>query len=46
MVINDVVELSIVSRDMDWALKLTLKGLQWTSFESWLNVNAHALLGA
>ncbi|KAJ8424845.1 hypothetical protein Cgig2_030072 [Carnegiea gigantea] len=44
MVINNVV-LSVVSRDMAGALKSTLKGLRWTSFDSWLNVNKHALLG-
>jgi len=34
MVVNDVVELSVVSRDIARALKSTLKGLRWTTFES------------
>jgi len=34
MVVNDAMELSVVSRDMVGALKLTLKGLRWTTFES------------
>ncbi|KAJ8425510.1 hypothetical protein Cgig2_024221 [Carnegiea gigantea] len=46
MVINDAMELSVVSKDIVGALKLTLKGLRWNYFESWLSVNKHALLGA
>jgi len=34
MLINDVVELFIVSREMARDLKSTLKGLQWTTFDS------------
>ncbi|KAJ8424442.1 hypothetical protein Cgig2_003900 [Carnegiea gigantea] len=46
MVVNDVVELSVVSRDVAGDLKSTLKGLRWTTFESWLSVNKRALLEA
>ncbi|KAJ8429913.1 hypothetical protein Cgig2_025343 [Carnegiea gigantea] len=46
VVINDAVELSVVSRDMVEALKLTLKGLQWTTFKSWLSVKKHDVLKA
>ncbi|KAJ8437466.1 hypothetical protein Cgig2_012906 [Carnegiea gigantea] len=46
MVVNKAVELSVVSRDIARALKSTLKGLQWTTFESSLSVNKHALLEA
>ncbi|KAJ8427825.1 hypothetical protein Cgig2_001636 [Carnegiea gigantea] len=46
MVVNDDVELFVVSRDVAGDLKSTLKGLRWTTFESWLSVNKHALLEA
>ncbi|KAJ8432990.1 hypothetical protein Cgig2_029440 [Carnegiea gigantea] len=46
MLINDIVELFIVSREIARDLKLTLKGLQWTTFESWLSVNKPTLLEA
>jgi len=46
MVVNDAVELSVMSRDMAGALKLTLKGLRQTIFESSPRVNKHALLEA
>ncbi|KAJ8435161.1 hypothetical protein Cgig2_007782 [Carnegiea gigantea] len=46
MEVNDVVELSTVSKDVAGDLRSTLKGLQWTSFESWLSVNKCALLEA
>ncbi|KAJ8424806.1 hypothetical protein Cgig2_025390 [Carnegiea gigantea] len=42
--VNNAAELFIVSRDMAEALNSTLKILRWTSFESWLSVNKHALL--
>ncbi|KAJ8425697.1 hypothetical protein Cgig2_018919 [Carnegiea gigantea] len=44
MLVNDAMELSVASRDMARDLKSTLKGLWWTTFESWLSVNKHALL--
>jgi len=44
MVVNDVVELGVMSRDMAEALKSTLKGLRWIIFESWLRINKHSLL--
>ena len=34
MLLNDILELSVVSRDMAGGLKLTHKGLRWTTFES------------
>ena len=34
MVVNDAVDLSIVSRDIAGDLRSTLRGLRWTSFES------------
>ncbi|KAJ8423714.1 hypothetical protein Cgig2_016465 [Carnegiea gigantea] len=40
------VELSVVSRDKVGDLKSTLKGLQWTNFESWLSISKRALLKA
>ena len=46
MVLNDAMELSVVSRDMDGGLKLTSKGLRWTAFKSWLSVSKRALLEA
>jgi len=46
MVVNDALELGVMSRDMVEALKLALKGLRWLIFESWLRINKHALLGA
>ncbi|KAJ8428755.1 hypothetical protein Cgig2_003069 [Carnegiea gigantea] len=46
MLLNDVVELSVVSRDMAGGLKSTYKGLRWTTFESWLSVSKRALLDA
>ncbi|KAJ8438624.1 hypothetical protein Cgig2_017962 [Carnegiea gigantea] len=44
MVVKDAVQLSVLSRDLAGNLKSTLKGLRWTIFKSWLNVNKHALL--
>ncbi|KAJ8439996.1 hypothetical protein Cgig2_022678 [Carnegiea gigantea] len=46
MVVNNAVELFVVSTDMARALKSTLKGLRWTTFESYLSVNKRALLEA
>ncbi|KAJ8446296.1 hypothetical protein Cgig2_005827 [Carnegiea gigantea] len=46
MVVKDAVKLSVVNRDVAGDLRLTLKGLRWTSFESWLSVNKYALLEA
>ena len=36
MLLNDVIELGIVSSFLAVGLKLTLEGLRWTSFEAWL----------
>ncbi|KAJ8444830.1 hypothetical protein Cgig2_008887 [Carnegiea gigantea] len=44
MLLNDAVELYLVSRDMAGGLKSTLEGLQYTTFESWLSVSKRALL--
>ena len=40
MLLNDAVELSLVSRDMARGLKSILEGLRWTTFELWLSVQA------
>ncbi|KAJ8423391.1 LOW QUALITY PROTEIN: hypothetical protein Cgig2_003776 [Carnegiea gigantea] len=44
MLPNDAVEQGIVNRFMAVDLKVTLEGLRWTSFESWLNFNGRGLL--
>jgi len=44
ILVNDDMELSVVSRDMAEDFKSTRKGLRWTTFEFWLSVNKHALL--
>jgi len=44
MLPNDVIELGIVSGPMAVDLKLTLKGLRWASFESWLRRNSRSLI--
>ena len=44
ILLNNAVELSVVSRDMIGDLKSTLKGLRLTTFESWLSINKRALL--
>ncbi|KAJ8430101.1 hypothetical protein Cgig2_007165 [Carnegiea gigantea] len=46
MVVNDALELGVMSRDMAGALKSALKGLRWLNFEYWLRINKHALIGA
>lgn len=46
MVVNDSLNLGVMSRDRAGALKSALEGLQWVIFESWLRINKHALLGA
>jgi len=43
MVVNDALELGIMSKDMARALKSALAGLWWLIFESWLMINEHAL---
>jgi len=44
MLLNHAIELGIVNRFIAADLKVTLEGLQWTSFESWLNVNGRGFL--
>ncbi|KAJ8433501.1 LOW QUALITY PROTEIN: hypothetical protein Cgig2_018035 [Carnegiea gigantea] len=44
ILVNDAVELFVLSREMVGDLKSTLKGLRWTTFESWMSVNKPALL--
>jgi len=46
MVVNNALELGVMSRDMAEALKSALEGLWWFLFESWLRINKHDLLGA
>ncbi|KAJ8435075.1 hypothetical protein Cgig2_032966 [Carnegiea gigantea] len=46
MVVNDAMELGVISRHVANTLKLALKGLRWIIFESWLRINKHAVLGA
>ncbi|KAJ8438074.1 LOW QUALITY PROTEIN: hypothetical protein Cgig2_025479 [Carnegiea gigantea] len=46
MLLNDAVELGIVSGFMAIDLKATPEGFQSTSFESWLHVNRRGLLQA
>ncbi|KAJ8424066.1 hypothetical protein Cgig2_028739 [Carnegiea gigantea] len=44
MLLNDAIELGIMSGPMAVDLKLTLEGLRWASFESWLSRNNHDLM--
>jgi len=46
MLLNVAVELGIVSGPMAIDLKLTLEGLRWASFESWLSRNKRSLMEA
>ena len=43
MLLNNAVEPGIVSIFLVVNLKLTLKGLRWTSFEAWLSCTSHDL---
>jgi len=43
MLLNDAVELGIVNDLMAVDLKLTLEGLRWSSFDSWLGCNNREL---
>ena len=45
MLVNEAVELFVMSRDMGRALKSDLKGLRRIIFASWLRINKHALPG-
>ena len=44
MLLNNVIELGVVSGFMAVDLKLILEGLRWTSFKSWLSCNSRDLL--
>ncbi|KAJ8426958.1 hypothetical protein Cgig2_027682 [Carnegiea gigantea] len=44
MLPHDAVGPSLMSKDVARGLKVTLEGLRWTTFESWLNVSKRALL--
>ena len=44
ILLNDVVELGIVSSFITIDLKLALEGLRWTYFEAWLSCTSRELL--
>jgi len=46
MLLNNAVEVGIVSGPMAIDPKLTLEGLRWSSFESWLGYNSRSLVEA
>lgn len=46
MVINDALELDVLSRNLAEDLKSALVGLQWYIFEAWLQHNKSSLLQA
>ena len=46
MLLNDAVKLGVVSGPMAIDLKLTLEGLRWSPFKSWLGHSSRGLMEA